>query len=490
MDKKTEKSEKVTFNISKDKEFSSWFSEIIKRAELADLRYNVKGFVVFRPWSVTVMEKMYDFFEKELQAQGHLPCYFPAVIPEENFEKEAEHVEGFEPEVFWVTGAGENKIKRLALRPTSETAFYQLYSLWIRSWKDLPFRLYQRANVWRYETKATRPFIRSREFYWIEAHDCFSTREEAERQVKEDIEVTERIMHQKFGIPFLPLKRPEWDKFKGAVYTIGSDSIMPDGKVIQQPSTHLLGQNFSKAFDIRFRDKDGKEKFVWQTCYGPCISRIFASLIAIHGDDNGLVFPFCLAPIQVIIVPIFKKSNKEKIEKECINLRNIISEENISVDVDLSENTPGEKFYFWEMKGVPLRLEIGEKEINDKKFTLFIRDIRKKIKVEGKKLISEIKKQGEELDRRLKENADKNFKNSIVDAYSKKEIEEILNKKKIARCNFCSISDEGEKCAEIIEKELLASIRGVRADIDEKPFDKCVICGKDANFVVYIAKSY
>ena len=268
--------EKVTFNIDKEKNFSEWFSEIIAKAELADLRYNVKGFLVFQPWSVLVMEKMYDFFENELQKQGHMPCYFPALIPEENFKREKEHVQGFSPDVFWVTQAGDSSIDKLALRPTSETAFYQLYSIWVRSYRNLPLKLYQRANVWRYETKATRPFIRSREFYWIEAHDCFSSREDAEKQVQEDIATTEKVMHEKFGIPFLAIKRPEWDKFKGAVYTIGSDSLMPDGRIIQQPSTHFLGQNFSKAFDIKFKTQKGDEENVWQTCYGPAISRIFA----------------------------------------------------------------------------------------------------------------------------------------------------------------------------------------------------------------------
>jgi len=233
--------------VKKEENFSEWFTQVINKAELADLRYNLKGFVVFRPWSVLVMEKIYDLFEEELQKNGHLPCYFPSLIPKENFEKEAEHVKGFTPEVFWVTKAADKELEQeLALRPTSETAFYKMYSTWIRSWRDLPLKLYQRAQVWRYETKATRPFIRSREFYWIEAHDCFATKEEAEQQVLQDIETTRKVMEEKLGIPFLPLRRPEWDKFAGALYTIGSDSLMPDGKVVQQPSTHMLGQGFAR----------------------------------------------------------------------------------------------------------------------------------------------------------------------------------------------------------------------------------------------------
>ena len=245
------KSEKITFNIDKENNFSEWYSEIVSKAEITDLRYNVKGFVVIRPWGALAIEKMYKIYEQELQSQGHLPVIFPAIIPEENFKKEASHVKGFKPQVFWLQDIGGEK---LALRPTSETAFYQLYSLWIRSYKELPLKLYQRANIFRYETKATRPLIRSREFYWIETHDVFATKKEAEQQVQEDIKTTEKIMHHIFGIPFVPMKRPLWDTFPGAEYTIGSDTIMPDGKIIQQPSTHLLGQHFSKTFYIKFKN--------------------------------------------------------------------------------------------------------------------------------------------------------------------------------------------------------------------------------------------
>ncbi len=225
------KKEKITFNIDKEKNFSEWYSEIIEKSELIDIRYNVKGFVVFRPWATLIIEKMYDFYEKALKETGHLPVIFPAVIPEENFKKEAEHLKGFSPDVFWLKG---EETERLALRPTSETAFYQLYNLWIRSWRDLPLKLYQRANVFRFETKATRPLIRSREFLWIETHNAFKTRGEAEKQMQEDILTTEKIMHQIFCVPFLPMKRPSWDKFAGAEITIASDCILPDGKFIQQ----------------------------------------------------------------------------------------------------------------------------------------------------------------------------------------------------------------------------------------------------------------
>ena len=241
---------KTTFNISKTDNFSEWYSEILNKAEVTDLRYGVKGFVVIRPWGARIIDKMYRIYESALRATGHDAAIFPAVIPEANFKRESSHVDGFAPEVFWLEAKkGED---RLALRPTSETSFYEMYSLWIRSYRDLPLKIYQRANIFRSETKATRPLIRSREFHWIETHDAFATKKDAEAQVQDDITMTEEVMHKIFGVPFLPMKRPQWDKFPGAVFTVGSDCIMPDGKVIQQPSTHLIEQKFVKAFDVKF----------------------------------------------------------------------------------------------------------------------------------------------------------------------------------------------------------------------------------------------
>jgi prolyl-tRNA synthetase len=437
------------------------------------------------------MEKMYDLLEEDLQKKGHQPAWFPALIPEKNFKLEGEHIKGFSPQVFWITTAAGKKLKeKLAMRPTSETAMYQLYSIWIRSHKDLPFKMYQRAQVWRYETKMTRPFIRSREFYWIEGHNCFATKEEAENQVQEDIDTTRKLMYKKLCIPFLPLKRPEWDKFPGAVYTIGSDTLMPDGRVIQQPSTHFLGQGFAKVFKIKFKDKDKKEKYVWQTCYGPAVSRIIASVIAIHGDDNGLVLPFIISPLQVIIVPIYSNTNKDKIFQECKEIEKKLKEHRITVKIDDKESSSGEKYYFWEMKGVPIRLEIGEREIKTKKITLFKRDIKEKIQVNEKDIVKEIEKQGQEIDNRLREKADSWFKKCIVHCRNKEELKKAIQDKKISKCEFCNIDKEGEKCAEVIEKQILANVRGVRCDIKEKAHGKCIICGKKANHVVYIAKSY
>jgi prolyl-tRNA synthetase len=480
--------EKQTFNISKKDNFSEWFTEIIKIAELGDIRYNVKGFIVFQPWSVLAMEKMYKELEKVLQKKGHNPYFFPTLIPEENLKLEGEHVEGFTPQVFWVTHGGKNKLQeKLALRPTSETAFYQMFSLWIQSYKDLPFKTYQRANVFRYETKATRPFLRSREFHWIEAHVAHQNLEKAEAQVNEDMETTKEVLHDIFGLPFIFFERPEWDKFPGAHRTFAADVINPDGKLVQQPSTHILNQDFSKAFNVKFKDSDEKEKLAYITCYGPAVSRIFASVVITHGDDKGLIFPWKIAPKQITIVPI---NEDKKIIKKSEELKEKLQEQNIDAVIDLDfEKRPGEKFYFWEMKGVPLRIEIGKKEIENNELTIYRRDLNKKEKIKEKDLLKYIEKTSKEYDKNLIKKADSVFENRIQNIDNKKDLKTAMESGKIARCGFCSRTKSSVKCAEFIEKELQATVRGTKLE-KEKPVGKCIICGKKATETVYIAKQY
>jgi len=492
MVKKEEQREekKVTFNIDKQGNFSEWFTEIVKRAELADLRYNVKGFLVFQPWSVLSMEKMYHFLETVLQRKGHKPYWFPTVIPEKNFRIESSHVKGFTPEVFWITkGGGEELEEKLALRPTSETAFYQMFSLWIRSYKDLPFKTYQRANVFRCETKATRPFLRSREFYWIETHCAHASEKDAMEQVKDDMNTTKEVLHDIFCLPFIFFERPEWDKFPGAKRTFAADVLNPDGKMVQQPSTHLLNPEFAKGFDVKFKDKDEKEKYCFITCYGPAISRIFASVIIVHGDNKGLIFPWNIAPVQIVITPI---SNDEKLIKKAGELKSELENNNIAVDIDKSERSPGEKFYFWEMKGVPLRIELGKKEIESKELTIFRRDKGTKEKINEKDLIKYIEKISKEYDKTLINRANNLFQERIEDVSSMKELKSIIENEKIARAGFCSVEKDGEKCAEVVEKETGAKVRGRKIELEAPSgkTSKCVICGKKAKEVVYIAKEY
>jgi prolyl-tRNA synthetase len=481
---------KEGITVKKSEDFSEWYTQVVQKAELADIRYNVKGFLVHMPWAVRIMKLMNEFLEKEFEKYGHEPVWFPSVIPESFLRKEREHAE-FSAEVFWITEGGKNYEKleeRLALRPTSETAMYTMFSIWIRSWRDLPLKTYQNCQVWRYESY-TRPFIRGREFYWIEAHNVFASEEDAEKQVEEDMKITENTLYKQYAIPFLFFKRPEHDKFKGAVNTFAADTIMPDGKVIQLPSTHFLGQNFSKAFDIKFLDKDKVEKYAWQTCYGPAVWRILGALTAVHGDDKGLILPPAIAPYHAVIVPIYyKKIEKKKVFKKADeiadHLKNIFR---IKVD-KREEYTPGWKFNYWEMKGVPARIEIGPKDIKKKQVVLVRRDNGTKTVAKENALKKTLDKLLKSIQENLTKKADEFFKNHLSEAKNLKELKKILKERGgFVRVNWCGSTE----CADNIKSETNGgTIRGTVFGKNEKPTGNCVYCGKEAKSVVYVAKQY
>lgn len=475
----------------KKDDFSEWYNTITKEAQLCDLRYGVKGFVVFMPWAVMTMNRMYGMYEQAVESRGHLPALFPALIPEEYFTRESDHVKGFVPEVFWVTHAGNSKLEsRLAMRPTSETAMYTMYALWIHGIRDLPLRMYQRCQVWRHETKATKPFIRSREFHWIETHDCFATREEAMAQVRQDMEMAEEVIHGQFMVPFLFFKRPQWDKFAGAEDTYAADTLMPDGRAIQLPSTHMLGQHFSKAFGIKFTDESGQEQYVWQTCYGPCISRIYAAVIATHGDDKGLVFPVRLAPVQVIIVPIIKGDTREKVLARCNEIRDAIGC-CFFAKIDDSDKTPGFKFNEWEMKGVPMRIEIGMRDIEQDVAIVVRRDTGEKIKVKTSELDEKLGEIARSIDKSLKERADNWFSGKLAFADTLEDLGKKLDLHGFVRVPFCSDGMEGKTCADIVKDKHQANMRGSLFGSDALPTEKkCIACGNPATIYLYAARQY
>ncbi len=483
---------RVIFNISKEKNFPDWFGEIVKVAELADIRYGVKGFTPFMPWSVISMEIMYDLYEAALQRKGHLPMIFPTLIPESNLRREAQHVEGFTPQVFWIReiGDGEELEERLALRPTSETAIYPMYALWVRSWRDLPMKRYQRASVFRSEVKSTRPFLRGREFLWIESHNVYATHEEAKAQVREDLETTKEVVTGELGIPVMVFRRTQWDKFPGGVDTYAADTLMPDGKLIQLPSTHDLGDNFARAFDIKYLNKDNEMVYAYQTCYGPAISRIYGAMIAVHGDDRGLRLPFKVAPYQVVIVPIVKSSTVEQVMNYARQIEDCLKESGLRVHLDDREQTPGWKYNFWEMKGVPVRVQVGPREVKDRTATVFRRDLLTKETIALDKLEEYIWELGADMDRTLREQAEARFEGLIVDAWSLEEIDKALDEGKVARVPFCTTEMAGRECAEIIKEETGGDVRGTRIDVEERAEGTCVACGKSAGAVVYIARSY
>lgn len=480
-------SEPETALPNKEKEFSKWYDEVLKRADLIDIRYGVKGFVVYKPNAMKMIKKIYRMFEDELEKTGHRPVLFPVVIPFSFFKRESEHIKGFEKQVFLVERAGGDRLEeKLVLRPTSETAFYPMFSLWIQSYKDLPMKLYQSVAVYRYETKATRPLLRGREFLWIETHNVFPSEEEARNQIKEDIEIARRVC-ERLGLAFIVVEREPYDKFPGAVNSYAYDALLPNNHVLQIATTHYLGQNFSRAFNVRFMSPEGSYETPHTTCFGPGISRILAAVILTHGDDFGLVLPFGFAVHDVVIVPIPYKGVENEVYKKSRSVYESLRRAGYDVVLDDEDLTPGEKYYKWEMLGVPVRIEIGRREASEGYVTIFRRDTRTRIRVSDEELLDKITELREDILRVLRERAWKKLEDSIKSAKSRDEVLALAARGKIIRTNFCG----RESCARDI-KEVTGGyeVRGRRIDVDEEPDGPCSWCGEPASRVVYLAKAY
>ncbi|MEK6828135.1 MAG: proline--tRNA ligase, partial [Nanoarchaeota archaeon] len=322
-----------------------------------------------------------------MKRSGHKNCYFPMFIPESLLKKEAEHVKGFNPEVAWVTKAGDTELnEKLAIRPTSETIMYESYAKWIRSWRDLPLLLNQWNSVVRWEFKHAKPFLRTREFLWQEGHTAHATREDAEREVMQQLFEYVDLIENFMAIPVIAGKKTDKEKFAGADYTTTVEAFMPDGKALQMGTSHLLGQNFAKVFDIKFLDKDEKEKYVWQTSWG-LSTRTIGAIVMAHGDDKGLVMPPRLAPTQIVVIPIVFKENKDVIVAKAKEIVKKLKSKTYSVELDDRDGyTPGWKFNEWELKGIPLRIEIGPKDVEADQLVLVRRDNNEKTTIKTKDL--------------------------------------------------------------------------------------------------------
>ncbi|MEM3407159.1 MAG: proline--tRNA ligase [Nitrososphaerota archaeon] len=466
--------------------FTEWFDKILEEAKIVDNRYPVKGFLVYREYGYKIIENIRLLLERKLEETNHKAMLFPIAISEDSFSKEAEHIAHFKEEVFWIEKAGGKKLDRmLVLRPTSETAIYPMLQLWIRSHVDLPFKMYQSVAVYRYETKATRPLFRVREILWNEAHTAHATPEDAEKQVEEAIKIYSEVFNE-LGIAYFLLKRPEFDKFAGAVYSIAFDAWNPDGKVNQIGTVHNLGINFSKVFNVKYEKKDGTWDYVYTTCYGFGFSRTLAAIIAQHGDDHGCVFPSIIAPIQLVIIPIPYKDFENDIEEYCKEIFNMLKNNyRITID-DRKDIRPGEKFYYWELLGVPIRIEIGPLEVKERTVTLVRRDNLNRKNVPIEKLQYEIKSLFNEIDNNLKSKSNKILEDLIENCFKIDDVKKALSKKKIARIEWCG----NEKCAETLKNEAGGEIRGTRVDIIEKASGKCLVCGKESKEIVYVARAY
>jgi len=471
--------------VSKKEDFSEWYTQIVLKAKLADYA-PVKGFIVLRPDGYSIWESLRNTFDKKFAKNGIRNGFLPILIPESLLGKEQKHFEGFNPEVFWVTHSGNNKIgDRLALRPTSETLAYTMYAKWIQSWRDLPLKMNFWNTALRAEIKGTKPFLRTSEFLWQEGHTVHATQEDAEEEVMKILEIYKKTVEEELAIPVTTGRKSEKEKFVGAVYTTTMESIMPDGKALQMGTSHFLGQNFSKPFEVKFADKDNVEHFAWQTSWG--ISwRLIGAMIMIHGDDQGLVLPPKIAPMQVVIVPIYKNDEgKEKVLSKVEEIRKILESKEIRVHVDdRSELSPGYKFNDWELKGVPIRIEIGPKDIENQSVVIAKRYNREKSSL-GFTEIEKIHTILDEIQNSMLKTAREQTKANTIDISDYTEF-----KSKIEKGGFFSAPWCGKlECEEKIKEETGADIRVIPFG-SENTDKKCMYCQEQSTLIPIFARGY
>ena len=473
--------------VKKAEDFSEWYTQIVTKADLADYS-SVSGCIVYKPGSYSIWEKIKEVTDNKFKQIGIQNCYFPIFIPEYLLQKEEEHIEHFSPEVAWVTHGGDTKLgERLAIRPTSETIMYESYSKWIRSHNDLPLRLNQWNNVVRWEFKHPTPFLRGREFLWNEGHTCFATQQEAEAEGKDIISIYQDLCENYLALPALIGKKSEKEKFAGAIYTISMEFLMPNGKAIQGPDFHHDGQNFAKVFNITFRDKNDQKQYIWQNTFA-ISTRMLGVLFAVHGDDQGLVLPPKLAPTQVVIVPILFDNSRARVLKQAEIIRSKLEKRGIIAIVDDRENySPGWKFNEWEVKGIPVRIELGPRDMENKQAVVVRRDTSEKQSLSISALDSEISLILEQIQTNLFKKAKKFLKSSITVVKTTKEAEKALKNNKIIFAPWCAVTECEDKFKEKTgAKTLNTPLKKTKLATGEK----CFACKKKATTWFYFGKSY
>ena len=479
-------SKDIGITVSKKENFSEWYTQIVIKAELADYA-PVKGLIVLRPYGYSIWESLKSSLDEKLKSTGHENGFLPVLIPESLLSKEADHFAGFNPEVFWVTHSGDAEIgDKLALRPTSETLAYSMYSKWIKSWRDLPLKINFWNTALRAEIKATKPFLRTSEFLWQEGHTVHATREEAEEEVKLILDIYKKTVEEELAIPVITGKKSEKEKFVGAVYTTTMESMMPDGKALQMGTSHFLGQNFSKPFDVKFLDKNNVETFAWQTSWGVSW-RLIGALIMVHGDDKGLVLPPRVAPIQVVIVPIYySDSDKEIVLKKTQEIEQTLKKNKIRVRIDARDEwTPGYKFHDWEMKGVPLRIEVGPKDIAKGKMVLVRRDTQKKSDLEFSNTEIGVESILKEIQQNLFERAKLLLKERTKQVSDFDKFKSEIENGMFLETSWCG----DQNCEEKMKESTGADIRVIPFD-NTKTDAPCVSCKRPGKENVIFARGY
>lgn len=488
--KTSERNDKESLGISvkKDADFSEWYTQVVLKAELTDYSSG-KGFIVLRPYGFELWEQIKNYFDSEIKKTGHKNAYFPTLIPESLLKREAEHFEGFIPEVFWVTQSGNSSLTdKYAVRPTSETIIHDSMSKWIRSWRDLPMLLNVWNSVLRAEIKSTKPFIRSAEFLWQEGHTAHANEKEAEEEVMQILFAYRSLMEQLLAVPVLIGKKSDREKFVGAVYTMTLEAMMPDGRAIQMGTSHHLGQNFSKPFEIRFLGEDSELHFVWQSSWG--ISwRLIGATVMTHGDDKGLVLPPGVAPIQIVLIPIiFSSSKSAEVTAKCNEIGKHLADSGLRVFVDSRENyTPGWKFNEWELKGVPLRIEIGPRDIANNSAVLVRRDTLAKQSFPLSQVVDSARVMLDEIQASLLNRAWEGLNRQTRSAETYDDLRGTIESRGgFVRALWCG----SEKCEVKAKEDTGADIRLIAIDEKKDSNAKCIVCGKEASNVVYFAHAY
>ena len=478
--------EEIGITASKKDDFSEWYTQVVLKAELADYA-PVKGLIVLRPDGYSIWESIKKSLNEKFSKLGVRDGFLPILIPESLLAKEKKHFAGLNPEVFWVTHSGENRLgDKLALRPTSETLAYSLYSKWIKSWRDLPLKINFWNTALRAEIKGTKPFIRTSEFLWQEGHTVHTTQEEAEKEVLKILDIYKSIIEEELAIPVILGKKSEREKFVGAVYTTTMESVMPDGKALQMGTSHFLGQNFSKPFEVKFADKDNVENFVWQTSWGVSW-RLIGAMIMTHGDDKGLVLPPKVAPIQVVIIPIYySDEDGQKVLKKANELQDNIISKNIRVHIDDRDQlTPGYKFHDWELKGIPLRIEIGPKDIERNKVVLVKRYNKEKTDISFDDVAEKLDGVLVDIQKQMLISGKKVLDEMIHNISSYDEFKSQIEKGGLLQTPWCG----KQECEEKIKEETGADIRVIPFGSEDSS-KKCVYCNEQSISMPIFARGY
>lgn len=477
----TKSSEGLT--AKKEEDVAGWYEEVCLKAELAEFS-PVKGTMVIRPRGYFIWQEIQNYFNKNIIEKTNCEnAYFPLFIPESFFKKESEHAKGFQPEVAWIDEKLTSPGERLAIRPTSETIMYDSYSRWIRSYKDLPLKINQWCNVVRWETEATKLFIRSREFLWQEGHCVYETEKECDKETLQYIQLYKKLCEELLALPVLVGKKTEKEKFAGAKYTLTIEAFMPDGKALQCGTSHNLGQEFAKAFNINYLGRDEKKHLPWQNSWG-ISTRLIGAAIMTHSDNKGLILPPKIAKNKIVIIPILFEKTKNEILKQAEKISKQL--EKFSPILDNREDySPGWKFSEWELKGIPLRIEIGPKDLEKKSITIVKRNTGEKLQIKIKELEKQIPKILEEIQNELLEKAKNFLESNIIEVKNFNEFQKAIKNKKIARTSWCNET----KCENEIKEKTSATSRCIILE-KEKISGKCPNCQKPAKIKGYFARSY